>query len=63
MKNGDPDLDVTMRTFDCAEFCKTAISYIAYILAKNYGKHRISLYCDDGLASISQKAVTIRKSL
>ena len=50
IKSGNPDFGVTLRTFDCAELCEIAISYIVHILGKNYRKYRIGLYCDDGLA-------------
>ena len=49
-KNGDPDFDVTMGSFDGAELCKLVGLYILHILGEKYGKHRIGLYRDDGLA-------------
>ena len=49
-KNGDPDFDVTMGSFDGAELCKLVGLYILHILGEMYGKHRIGLYHDDGLA-------------
>ena len=50
-KNGDLDFDVTMGSFDGAELCELVRLYILHILGEKYGKHRISLYHDDGLAS------------
>ena len=49
-KNGDPDLNVTMGSFDGAELCKLVGLYILHILGEKYGKHGIGLYRDDGLA-------------
>ena len=49
-KNGDPDFDVTMGSFDGAELCELVGLYILHILGAKYGKHRIGLYRDDGLA-------------
>ena len=49
-KNGDPDFDVTMGSFDGAELCKLVGLYILHILGEKYGKHGIGLYHDDGLA-------------
>ena len=49
-KNGDPDFDVTMGSFDDAELCELVDLYILHILGEKYGKHRISLYRDDELA-------------
>ena len=49
-KNGDPDFDVTMGSFDGAELCELVGLYILHILGEKYGKHRIGLYRDDGLA-------------
>ena len=50
MKNGDPDFDVTMGSFDGAELCELVGLYILHILGEKYGKHGIGLYHDDGLA-------------
>ena len=49
-KNGDPDFDVTMGSSDGAELCEPVSLYILHILGEKYGKHRIGLYRDDGLA-------------
>ena len=49
-KNGDPDFDVTMGSFDGAELCELVGLYILHILGAKYGKHRIGLYRDEGLA-------------
>ena len=46
-KNGDPDFDVTMGSFDGAELCELMGSYILHILGEKYGKHRIGLCRDD----------------
>ena len=47
-KNGDPNFD--MGSFDDAELCELVGLYILHILGEKYRKHRIGLYCDDGLA-------------
>ena len=49
-KNGDPYFDVTVGSFDDAELCELVGLYILHILGEKYGKHRIGLYRDDGLA-------------
>ena len=49
-KNGDSDFDMTMVSFDGAELCELVGLYILQILGGKYGKHRIGLYRDDGLA-------------
>ena len=49
-KNGDPDFDVMMGSLDGVELCKLVGLYILHIFGEKYGKHRIGLYCDDGLA-------------
>ena len=49
-KNVDPDFDVTMGSFDGVELCELVGLYILHILGAKYGKHRIGLYRDDGLA-------------
>ena len=48
-KNGDPDFDVTMGSFDGAELCQLVGLYILHILGEKCGKHRIGWYRDDGL--------------
>ena len=49
-KNGDSDFDMTMVSFDVAKLCELVGLYIFQILSGKYGKHRIGLYRDDGLA-------------
>ena len=49
-KKRDPDFDVTMGGFDGAQLCELVDLYILHILGEKYGKHRIGLYRDDGLA-------------
>ena len=49
-KKGDPDFDVMMGSFDGTELCELVALYILHILGEKYGKHRIGLYRDDGLA-------------
>ena len=49
-KNRDPDFEVTMGGFDGAQLCELVDLYILHILGEKYGKHRIGLYRDDGLA-------------
>ena len=49
-KKRDPDFDVTMGGFDGAQLCELVDLYILHILGEKYGKHRIGLYYDDGLA-------------
>ena len=49
-KNEDPDFEVTMASFDGAELWELVDLYILDILGEKYGKHRIGLYRDDGLA-------------
>ena len=49
-KNGDPDFDVAMASFDGTELCKLVGLFILHILGEKYGKHRIGLYRDDRLA-------------
>ena len=39
-----------MGRFDGAELCELVGLYILHILGEKYGKHRIGLYRDDGLA-------------
>ena len=49
-KNGYPDFDVTMGSFNSAELCELVGLYILQILGEKYGKHSRGLYRDDGLA-------------
>ena len=46
----NPDLDVTMDSFDGAELCELVGLYILHVLGEKYRKHRIGLYRHDGLA-------------
>ena len=39
-----------MGSFDGTELCELVGLYILHILGEKYGKHRIGLYRDDGLA-------------
>ena len=39
-----------MGSFDGAELCELVGLYNLHILGEKYGKHRIALYRDDGLA-------------
>ena len=48
-KNGDPDFDVTMGSFDSAKLCEPVGLYTLHILGEKYGKYRVNLYRDDGL--------------
>ena len=48
-KNGDPDFDILIGSFDCAELCELVGLYILHIWGEKYGKHRTGLYRDDGL--------------
>ena len=49
-RNGDADCEVAIGSFDGAELCELVGLYILHILSEKYGKHRIDLYRDDGLA-------------
>ena len=49
-KNGDSDFDMMMVSFDGAELCELVGLQILQILGGKYGKRRIGLYHDDGLA-------------
>ena len=49
-KDGDKDFDVTMGSYDGAEICEIVGLYILHKLGEKYGKERIGLYRDDGLA-------------
>ena len=42
--------DLIMGSFNGAELCELVGLYILHILGEKYGKHRIGLYRDDGLA-------------
>ena len=49
-KDGDKDLHVTMDSFDVAKICEVVGLFILHKLGEKYGKERIGLYRDDGLA-------------
>ena len=38
-----------MGSFDDIELCELVGLYVLHILGEKYGKHRISMYCNDGL--------------
>ena len=48
-KDGHPNFDVTMRSYDGAEICELVGLYILDVLGEKYGKYRIGFYRDDGL--------------
>ena len=49
-KDGHPNFDVTMRSYDGAEICELVGLYILDVLGEKYGKYRIGFYRDDCLA-------------
>ena len=49
-KDGDPNFDVTMGSYDGAEICELVGLHILQVLGEKYGKDKIGLYRDDGLA-------------
>ena len=49
-REGDPEFDVTMGSFDDAEICELVGVYILNALGEKYEKERVGLYRDDGLA-------------
>ena len=49
-KDGDPNFDVTMGKYVGAEICEIASLYILHVLGEKYGKDKVGLYRDDGLA-------------
>ena len=49
-KNGDPNFDVTMGSFDGAEICELVGLYILNELSNKFVNGNIGLYRDDGLA-------------
>ena len=49
-REGDPDFDVTMGSFDGAEICELVGVYILNVLGEKYGKEKVGLYRDDVLA-------------
>ena len=66
-REGNPDFDVTMGNFDGAEICELVVIYMLNVLGEKYGKERVSLYKDDGLASFENvsgpQAEKIRKDV
>lgn len=48
-KEGDPNFDVTMGSFDGAELCELVGLYILHHLSQRYGIDTSGLYRDDGL--------------
>ena len=66
-KDGDPNFDVTMGSYYEAEICELVGLYILHVLGEKYGKDKIGLYCDDGLACFGNikgsQAERIRKEL
>ena len=49
-REGHPDFDITMGSFDGAEICELVGVYILIVLGEKYGKERVGLYRDHGLA-------------
>ena len=49
-EEGDPELDVTIGSFDGVQICELVRVYILNVLGEKYGKERVGLYRDDGLA-------------
>ena len=49
-REGYPDFDITMGSFDGAEICELVGVYILNVLGEKYGKERIGLHRNDGLA-------------
>ena len=49
-EEGDPEFDVTMSSFNGANICELVDVYILKVLGEMYGKERVGLYRDDGLA-------------
>ena len=65
-KDGDKDFEVTMSSFVGAEICEVVGLYILHKVGEKYGKERIGLYRDDGLACFENtrgpEAERIRKA-
>ena len=65
-KDGDKDFDVTLGSYDGAKICELVGLYILHKLGEKYGKERIGLYRDDGLACFENtsgpEAERIRKA-
>ena len=53
-KNANSDFDVRIGSFDGVELFKLVDLYFLHILGEKYGKHRIGLYHDGGLAYFKQ---------
>ena len=51
-KDDEKDRNVTMSKFDGEEICEVVGLYILHKLDDKYGKERINLYMDDGLACL-----------
>ena len=49
-KDGDPNLDVAMGSYDGTEICRLVGLYILHVLGEKYGKDKAGLYLDDGSA-------------
>ena len=66
-REGNPGFDVTMGNFDGAEICELVVIYMLNVLGEKYGKERVGLYRDDGLASFENvsgpQAEKIRKDV
>ena len=66
-KDGDPNFDVTMGSYDGAEICELVGLHILQVLGEKYGKDKIGLYRDDGLACFgnikASQVERIRKEL
>ena len=50
VKKDNPEFDVTMGSYDSAEFCELVSLYLLDLLTKEFGKKNIGLYRDDGLS-------------
>ena len=55
-KNANSDFDIRMGSFHGMELSKLVDLYFLHILVEKYGKHRIGLYHDDGLAYFEQSS-------
>ena len=66
-KDSNELFDVTMGSYDGAEICELVGLYTLSILTKRYGKEKIGLYRDDGLAVFKDisgsRADSIRKEI
>ena len=50
LKKDNPDLDVTMGSFDWVEVCEVVGHYLLGILRIEFGDNKIGLYRNDGLS-------------